>query len=85
MSTPATNGNRNGHGIPRRDQDHDDTTPANGGAGNLMEEAEVLRDVLRDAYGRMTRLLAALKRQRQQSKLLKSTLSSLRQLQAIDT
>ena len=85
MSTPATNGNRNGHGTPRRDQDNDDATPANGGAGNLMEEAEALKDLLRDAYGRMTRLLAALKRQRQQTKLLRSTLSSLRQLQAIDT
>ena len=85
MPAPTTNGQRNGHGAPRRDQDNGDTAPTNGGTGSPIEEAEALKDLLRGAYGRMTRLLAVLKRQRQQSKLLKSTLSSLRQLQAIET
>jgi hypothetical protein len=45
-----------------------------------IAEAQALKDVLRDAHGRATRLVAALKHQRKQSKLVATTLASLRQL-----
>jgi hypothetical protein len=49
----------------------------------VIEEAEALRDALRDAHGRATRLVAALKCQRKQSKLVQHTLASLKQLQQL--
>jgi hypothetical protein len=51
---------------------------------SLIAEAEALKALLRDAYERVNRLLTALKRQRQQNKLLASTMSALRQHQQID-
>jgi hypothetical protein len=56
--------------------------PAPGG-GSVIEDAQALTDALREAYGRSSRLLAALKRQKKQSKLLQGTLSALKQLQDI--
>jgi hypothetical protein len=56
--------------------------PAPGG-GSVIEDAQALTDALREAYGRSSRLLVALKRQKKQSKLLQGTLSALRQLQDI--
>lgn len=50
-------------------------------ARGLIEEAVALRTMLREACVRSNALLAALKKQKQQSKLLKSTIASLRQLQ----
>jgi hypothetical protein len=50
----------------------------------LFQEAEDLRDLLRDGYLRSQRLLAGLKRQRQQTRLLSSTVSALRQLKFVD-
>jgi hypothetical protein len=58
--------------------------PTNGtGVGGLIEEARALQEALRDAHGRAGRLLAALRRQRKQSRLMASTLASLRQLQQL--
>jgi len=57
--------------------------PAAAQAG-LLQEAEALRDLLRDGYLRSQRLLAGLKRQRQLSRLLSSTVSALRQLKFVD-
>ncbi len=48
-----------------------------------IEEAEALKLALRDAYLRSGRLVASLKRQRKQSRLLNSTMTALRQLQHI--
>ncbi len=53
-------------------------------AGSVIEEAQALKDALHDAYGRASRLVAALKAQRRQSRIVASTLASLRQLQQID-
>ena len=61
----------------------DDGRPNGSAAGALIEEAEALRDALRDAHGRAARLVAALKRQRKQSKLVQHTLASLKQLQQL--
>ena len=50
----------------------------------LVAEAEAIRDVLRDAYARSSRLVVALRRQRKQSKIVRETLANLRQLQTIE-
>lgn len=50
----------------------------------LIEDAQNLRTALREAYSRSNRLVTALKKQRKQSQLLKTTLASLRQLQHIE-
>ena len=57
------------------------TSPANGaGPVSLVEEAEALHGLLREALARTTRLLAGLKQQRKSHRLVASTLASLRQL-----
>jgi hypothetical protein len=43
-----------------------------------------LKEAVRDLYTRNSNLVSALKRHRNQSKLMTSTLASLRQLQQID-
>ncbi len=50
---------------------------------DLSAEVESLKDVLRDAYTRVNKLGSAIKRQKKQSRLLKTTLNSLRQLQQV--
>lgn len=50
----------------------------------LIEEAEALRATLRDATAKLSTLIAGLKRQRKQTRLMRSTLQSLKALQAID-
>lgn len=58
--------------------------PANGAPPrSSVEEAEALQSLLREALGRSTRLLASLKQQRKQQRLVQSTLASLRQLQQV--
>jgi hypothetical protein len=67
-----------------------DTTTGNGnepaqtpryGMDELIEDAEQLRASLHDAGVRVSRLLAALKQQRRQSRALRSAMASLQQLQ----
>ena len=84
MTTPPDNGHSNGPAAPRRDAATEDPTPNGTGLGALIEEAQALKDVLHDAYGRTASLVAALRRHRKQSKLVQTTLASLRQLQEID-
>jgi len=50
----------------------------------LIEQAESLKSTLRQAAADTSELIAQLKRHRKQSKAVRSTLASLRQLQAID-
>jgi hypothetical protein len=84
VTAPKTNGNAN----VADSTDHANTNGATPqitttGGRTLIEEAQELRDALREAYGRANRLVAVIKRQRQQSKLVATTLASLRQLQNI--
>jgi hypothetical protein len=61
--------------------------PTNGnssGINALIEEAEALKAVLRDAYERTGRLLIALRRQKKESQVVRNTLASLRQLQGLE-
>lgn len=52
--------------------------------GTVLREAEAVKTSLRVAHGQVNRLIAALKRQRRQSKLVQSTLASLKQLQSLE-
>lgn len=59
-------------------------SPASGAAPlSLVEEAEALQGLLREALARNARVLAGLKQQRKQSRLVNSTLASLRQLEQV--
>ena len=51
----------------------------------LIQEAEALHAALADARSRTARLIAGLRRQRKQSRLVNETLRSLRQLQLVET
>jgi hypothetical protein len=85
MNKSESNGNGNGQAPIR-------PAPANGtapeahpsGAGALIAEAQALRDALHEACGRDGRLVAALKKQRRQSKLASTALANLKLLQQID-
>ena len=50
---------------------------------SAIAQAEALRDSLRDALLKANDLIGALKRQRRQTKLVQSTLASLKQLQSV--
>jgi hypothetical protein len=49
-----------------------------------LEQATALRTTLRNAVNETTELIRALKREQKQSKLVRSTLASLRQIQTVD-
>ena len=82
---PSSNANENGREKSKRrataashtDESHDVT--------GLIEQAQALKASLRDALSKTSELIASLKRQRKQSKIVASTLASLRQLQTIDS
>ena len=70
--------------VSRRSQ----VTPTNGSAkaGNgtdLIAEAESLKQVLRDAYAQTQKLIVAIRHQNKQSRAVKATLASLRQLKQL--
>ncbi|MBM4072143.1 MAG: hypothetical protein FJ271_24935 [Planctomycetes bacterium] len=58
--------------------------PKTAGVAVLIQEAEAIRNALRDLTGRSHKLLVALKRQRKQSKIVQSSLKALKELQHID-
>jgi hypothetical protein len=58
--------------------------PQQSGLVALVEEAEAVRSLLREAYGRLGRLVAALKEQRKQSRAVQAAVASLRQLQQLN-
>ena len=70
----------NGHA----DSGHAEETQANGSSSqSLLAEAQEMRNALHDAYMKSTRLVTAVKRHTKRTRLVASTLSSLRQLQKI--
>ncbi len=82
MPQPSSNGN--GTSAPHRRVASSEPKNGNTAFGSVIGEVQALKDVLRDAYGRVNGLVVALKRQRKQSKLVQSTLASLKQLQQIE-
>ena len=84
MSTPSNNGVESNF-PPARHRATIGPTPKNRiGLAGLIAEAQALRDAARDTFGRAGRLLVALKRLPQQSRLEATTLASLKQLKTID-
>ncbi len=73
--TPSTNGSHRDRTPPA------EAPPAPGGLADVIAETEALRDLLHDAFSRSSRLLAALKLQRRQTKAVAMAMASLRQLQ----
>ena len=51
---------------------------------SLIEQAETLKNSLQESLSQTRELIAALKKQKKQSRLVQSTLASLRQLQTAD-
>lgn len=84
MTTPLTNGNVTPAAASRQRV----STPPEGknriGMVALMAEAQAVKESARSTFNLASRLLAGLKRHRQQSKLVANTLASLKQLQTID-
>jgi hypothetical protein len=58
--------------------------PQQAGTPALVEEAEAVRSLLREAHGRLGRLVAALKEQRKQSRAVQAAVASLRQLRQLN-
>ena len=54
------------------------------GMTSLIERAETLKNKLQNALSETRELISALNRQKKQSRLVQSTLASLRQLQTLD-
>jgi hypothetical protein len=69
ISQPSTNG--------------DQQSPS-AGIGALIEETQAITEMAKEVFARTSRLATALKRYRKQSRLVSSTLASLRQLQKIE-
>jgi len=76
MSTSKNNPNGNGRTTQSAATETEVATP--------VEQAEALRDSLNDALGKTRELIRSLKRQKKQSRIVESTLASLRQLQTVD-
>jgi hypothetical protein len=68
---------RNGHGPP----EGRDSAPPAASVVDPIAEAEALRGLLQEAASRSTRLVAALKQQRRQTRAVQQAVASLRQLQ----
>ena len=83
-TSSAVNNNR----LPVRPAEATGTTgPESPGASltALLQEAEALHASLAEARSRTARLIAGLRRQRKQSRLVNETLKSLRQLRLVET
>ena len=81
MTTTRTEGHGGDAALHPSTPSGDGPQTNGGAAGALIEEAGALRDALRDADGWAARLVAALKRQQKQSRLMASALAGLKQLQ----
>jgi hypothetical protein len=82
MTEPS--GNANGHAKPSSEVRKPAPTklPSEDIVG-LIQETEAVRTALRDTLGKTNDLLTSLKRHRQRSRALQSTLASLRQLKSL--
>jgi hypothetical protein len=74
-SSVMANSEINGNGQPEQ---------VGSSIGALIAEGESLRGMLREAYVRTGKLLAAIKRHKKQAQVVQSTLASLRQLERAD-
>ena len=77
---PQTRTNQNGHA----NNGHENGPDSQAGVEALIEQAETVKASLRETLTGTSELSASLKKHRKQTKLVRSTLASLRQLQSID-
>jgi hypothetical protein len=82
MTVPQNNGN--GHSETPAPAPSQAPENGSGGISALIAEAEALKTLLRDAFGRSNQLVMAIKRHKKQAHVVQATLASLRQLQHID-
>ena len=75
-----TNTKTNGNGRKSNSQ----TAANEADSSSPIEQAEALRDSLKDALDKTRELVRSLKAQRKASRIVESTLASLRQLQTVD-
>ena len=75
---PRSTSNSNGNGRANAGNEPDAGTEV------LIEQAETLKASLRDSVTKVNELVAGLKRHRKHTKLVASTLASLKQLQSLD-
>ncbi|MHB1038187.1 MAG: hypothetical protein ACYC35_26405 [Pirellulales bacterium] len=83
----TANGDSNGNGAGKSvagSQAEPDENSSIAGATDVIQEAEAVKTALREAFAKTNDLITSLKRQRKQSRLVRSTLASLRQLQGIE-
>ena len=59
------------------------SAPAKNGSGSPIEQTAALRDALRATARQANELLRSLKRQKRQSRIVETTLASLKQLQRV--
>lgn len=77
----AENGNANGY---TNGAANGTTNAEHAGEVSLIEQAEAVRTSLKESTDKVSDLITSLKRHRKQSRLVQSTLSSLKQLQSLD-
>jgi hypothetical protein len=75
MPPPVTNNH------PPDPEQRNGTAPERWGIDEIIAEAEALRSLLQDAAGRTARLLTVIKQQRRHSRVLRTAIDSLRELQ----
>lgn len=78
-SAPESAASQNGHSHKPAAEQSPPEEP-----GSALAQAIALRDALREAAGKAGELIQTLKRERKQSKLLKTTLASLREIQSLE-
>jgi hypothetical protein len=74
----------NGDGAPHPPESNGQGKTPGGGINAVIAEVEELKNVLRDAYGRTSKLATAIRRQKKQAQAVQATLASLRQLQHVE-
>ena len=65
---------------PNHNGDHDHR----GSFNAILQQAETAKTSLHDAFAQINHLISSLKRHRRQSKLMQTTLASLKQLQNLE-
>lgn len=91
MPTPLVNGNGNGnvngkavaHRSPRSAEPVAEKPAARVSIASLIAEAQGIKVSLREAHGRVNALVAGLRKHRQRSKAVETTLGALKQLQGL--
>ena len=72
------------NGTTPRQANHDSDRDTHVGMNVVLQQAEATKTSLRDAFSQINRLIGSLKRHRRQSKLVQTTLASLKQLQTLN-